>query len=68
MQSHVTRPPERPRHTWDDNIRTVKVKGKGIRMVFKDIWCGLDSAALGYGTLSNYCEHGNEPSVDLKDR
>jgi hypothetical protein len=29
--------------------------------------CGLDSSDSGYGPVAGSCEHGDEPSVSVKD-
>jgi hypothetical protein len=30
--------------------------------------CGRDLPGLEYGTMVGFCEHGNEPSVVIKER
>jgi hypothetical protein len=47
----------RPRHRWEDNIKTD----------LRDRGCGLDSAVSGYNPVVNSCEHGNKPSFIIKE-
>jgi hypothetical protein len=42
-----------------------------MRMDLREImWgmCGLNASGSGLGSVAGCCEHGNEPSVPIKDR
>jgi hypothetical protein len=46
----------RPGTSWEDNIN----------MYLTEMLCGLDSTGAGLKSLSDCCEHGNEPSGSIK--
>jgi hypothetical protein len=48
-----------PRRRWEDNIKR-DLRGE------RDRWGELDSAGSGYGPVSGFCEHGDEPSGSIK--
>ena len=58
-KSEGKRPPGRPRHRWEDNIK----------MHLHEVRCwghGLDRSDSGYGEVAGTCECGNEPSGSIK--
>jgi hypothetical protein len=50
-----SRPHIRPKHVWEDDIKTNHISKMGKR--------GLDSCSLGHAVVAGSCEHGNEPEV-----
>jgi hypothetical protein len=52
------RPPERPRHRWEGNIKMGLKKFDGMVWT-RFIW-------LRIGTRAGSCEHGNEPLGSIK--